>query len=143
MNMWNALREALRLSPPPSVLRNKAGGMAFIRFARDECDGSIVLHRRVVRTVSESKGFWIIDPPQRFVARMAMWTSSGAIAQPGDSVIVEGIHDDLLDPIREIGDDERDGSLLWLPPVPTRKEIPLVFSGATEVSDLRWFPGTE
>lgn len=125
MKMWSALREALCYSPRPSVLRNKSGGMAFIKFAKDECDGSIVLHRRVVMTVSEAEGFWTIDPPQRFFALVPMWTSSGAIAEPGDRVIVEGIHDDLLDPIRDIGDDERDESTVWLPPVPRSTVSPI------------------
>lgn len=133
MNLWKSLRERFggtreknpppqspRYSPPPSALRNKPGGLAWIR-VRDVGDGAFVLNRRVVKTVctdAMTPGFWVIDPPQKFQAQCFLPSMSGGLIPPGAEVCVLGMHDDLLEPIRDVGEDERDESVAWLPTVP-------------------------
>lgn len=129
MSLWNGIRDIFRPAPPPPPppkLRNKPGGLAWIRIV-DRGDGAFALNRRVVQTVRAdpvSPGFWVIDPPQKFQAQVFMLSMSGGLIPPGAVVDVMGMHDDLLEPIRDVGDEERDESAAWLPPVPAAPKVP-------------------
>ncbi len=116
MSLWNTIRDLFR-SPP--VLRNKPGGMAWIKHYGDF--GQDVLAGRVVTTVQATdRGFWLIDPPQSFVVtENVILEETGQTFMKGDKPSAVAIHDDLLEPIRDVGEGERDESAAWLPPVPT------------------------
>jgi hypothetical protein len=121
VSLFTSLRDLIRrrLAPPPSTLRNKPGGLARVKFARDEGDGSYAMHGQFVTTVRlDGASFWVLDPPLQFIVRAPLLTNSGRIAMPGDPATVESMHDDLLEPIRDVGDDERSEELAWRPKVP-------------------------
>jgi hypothetical protein len=129
MNLWTNIvgifRRGLFTAPPPSTMRNKPGGLARVKLAFDEGDGSYAIQGQFVKTVRlDRDSFWVIDPPLEFIVRAYALTSDRRIAKPGAAAIVESMHDDLLEPIREIGDDERDESAAWLPPVPLEAQQP-------------------
>jgi hypothetical protein len=132
MSFWNTIRDFLGgypSAPSKPALRNRAGGLAWINARVDEGDGAVALVNRVVRTVRiTGEDFWLIDPPQAYVCTArSVNVATGIVARPGEIVLVDGIRDASLTPIPSIGDDERDESLAWLPPVPTRalqKETP-------------------
>lgn len=107
--------------PAGPTLRNKPGGMAWINGVIDSGDGARVLVNRVVVTKRLINGdMWEIDPPQRYVATTFTRFSNGVLVHAGDTVTAIGMRDMCLTPIREVGDGERDESLAWLPPVPTK-----------------------
>ena len=117
MSLWDSIRNFFvkPLPPTPTVLRNKPGGRAWIR-------GIEELNGRVVITVSSyGRGFWVIDPPQTYVATQHHYGLDGNHVAPGEHVMTVGISDDCLEPIRDIGDGEKDESTAWLPPVPQPK----------------------
>jgi len=122
VSLFDQLRNFLRgapPAPPPSTLRNKPGGLARVRFPQDHRDGSYDMQGCFVTTVRlDRDSFWVIEPPLQFTVRAFMLTGSGRIACPGDPATVDCMHDDLLEPIRDIGEDERDESGDWLPAVP-------------------------
>jgi hypothetical protein len=121
MNLWNKIRDSFHKPPPPPAgltLRNKPGGMAWIR-------GIEELRGRIVTTVSaDARGFWVIDPPQRFTVSNFAVTLHGQVVPPGTPAVSVSIVDHCLEPIREVGEGERDESLAWLPPVPTVRKEP-------------------
>lgn len=115
MSLFNRIRDYFC----PPKLRNKAGGLARVRFAHDEGDGSYAMQGQYVTTVRlDGASFWVLDPPLQFIVRMPMLASGGRIAMPGDPATVECMHDDLLEPVRDVGDEERSEELAWLPKVP-------------------------
>jgi hypothetical protein len=120
MNLFTRLRDffrPLKYAPRPSTLRNKPMGMAYVRMS-DYGDGAEQMNNRVVRTLYEDgTGFWLVDPPQSFIAQSPFPTESGYIA-PGSAVHVKSIHDRCLIPIPEIGDDERTQEQEFQPKVP-------------------------
>lgn len=117
--LWNVLRDFRDFfRPAPSGLRNRANGMAWIKLPCDEGNGTYDLHRRIVKTVRhDGAGYWQIDPPQEFLAR-GLVLGYDAVALPGWRVVVPSIHDDLLEPIRDVGDEERSQELAFQPKVP-------------------------
>lgn len=119
MSIFTAMRDFLRrrLAPPPSTLRNKPGGMAWIKpYGHDF--GAHVLAGHVVRTMYVTDGNkWEIDPPQPYTIT-ADCTYSGVPLRAGMSVLAIAIADELLEPIRNPGIVEQDESLRYLPPVP-------------------------
>jgi hypothetical protein len=125
MSFWNTIRDFLGgypSAPSKPALRNRAGGMAWINAKIDEGEGSGALVNRVVRTVRiAGEDFWQIDPPQAYVCTaLSVNVATGMVGRRGDNMLVTGIRDGALTPIPSIGDGERDESLAWLPPVPTR-----------------------
>lgn len=117
INLWNTIRGLFRPAPP--TLRNKPGGMAWIKHY--DAFGQRALAGRVVTTVRlTEKGFWLIEPPQSFVVtENVKIMDTGQIFLKGDNPTVVAIVDDLLEPIRDVGEGERDESAAWLPPVPS------------------------
>lgn len=110
MNLINRLRDFFHKG---SSLRNKPGGMAYIR-GIEEIEG------RVVTTMKVTHGnFWVIDPPQKYVVQRAMIVGrGGVVAFRGDIVESLAIADSCLIPIPEIGDDERTQEQEFQPKVP-------------------------
>jgi hypothetical protein len=96
-------------------LRNKPGGLAWIRI-KDGSDGSHVLHGRVVTTVRlASDGLWDIEPPQSFFSAYPLCDSYGTRGPAGTRCDVDGLDDDCLQPIGAPGESEQDETLLWKP----------------------------
>lgn len=129
MSLWDKLREHFaptKVEPPadePPQLRNKAGGMAMIRGVGT--GGAEVMDGRVVKTLRVLYGdFWEIDPPQRYVCTTWTRLTGGHLYPPHTSILVVGIRDAALEPLREVGDEERDESAAWLPPVPVVTKAP-------------------
>jgi hypothetical protein len=119
MRLIDRINAALGFRPK---LRNKAGGMAWIK-GLDERDGDGALNGRAVKTVRlNGVGQWEIDPPQDYVVRRLSRFSNGCLALPGEVVTVTGIPDEFLEPWRETGLDAEDESHRYLPPVPKIKE---------------------
>jgi hypothetical protein len=122
MNVLTHLRRLFGRNDTPSVptLRNKPGGMAWIKpYGREY--GAIAIAGQAVRTVRLiGSDMWEIDPqPSYRIGPMGVESvQSGVIGRPGDTAHVTGLSDDLLEPWKDIGDDERDESLSYLPPVP-------------------------
>lgn len=113
-------RRGLRGEAPSSV-RNKRGGMAWIKpFGREV--GGDVLAGHIVKTTRFTHGLWLIEPPQPFTVKRLCFIN-GEILAPGCEVFVVSMCDELLEPIDEPGEDARDQSLAYYPPVPsvTRK----------------------
>lgn len=137
MNLWNKLRERFapkaptkdlrpRFAPPPSAMRNKPGGLAWIRVPTAR-DGSEVLDRRVVTTVrTDEAGFWLIDPPQQFVLRDFALTGNGRVACPGELAEVASMHDDLLEPIPQVPEGAVDEMVAKLGAAPKSPGVPVL-----------------
>jgi hypothetical protein len=104
------------LNPPP--LRNRPGGMARIRcYGMDY--GADAISGWIVTTVRANGKYWQCDPqPQFVVTRDVRFPASGKVVKSGTRVVVTGMPDEYLEPIRDIGDHEQDESAQWLPPVP-------------------------
>jgi hypothetical protein len=106
-------------------LRNRAGGMAWVRGVRSGM-GAEDLNGRAVKTVCLTEGgLWEIDPPQCFIAtRQSIFGARQVLVLAGQVVRITAVADELLEPWREVGDDDQCQSHRYLPPVPTinRKE---------------------
>jgi hypothetical protein len=104
--------------PAPPVLRNRAGGMAWIKGIADRDGiGSSQLNNRAVKTVMLSgSGKWIIEPAQHFIAcRAFVW--EGVPYEAGDCVGVAGIVDDCLEPWKDDGVTDEEVETLYAPPL--------------------------
>jgi hypothetical protein len=117
MNLWKKLKDRLG----GQCLRNKPGGMAWV-CAREK-GGVETLYGQVVKTISaDERGQWLMEPKLVFVTTCPVrFVSTGNHYPAGTTIYLERLHDDSLEPIREVGDGERDESQAWLPPVPTKK----------------------
>lgn len=103
-------------------LRNKAGGMAWIRGLSDD-NGSEALNGRAVRTESFQDGKWLITPTQRFVCtRTTRFIPSGLVFAAGRVVEIIGIADQCLEPWKDDGVTESEVSELFSP---RHKEVPM------------------
>ena len=113
MSMFTRIRDYFC----PPKLRNRAGGMAFIKhYGEDWGAGAIAGH--VVKTVRLRYGNqWEVDPPQPYTLT-ADCTYGDQLLRRGARVTAIAIADDLLEPIRNPGDDERSEELAWQPKVP-------------------------
>ena len=114
MNVWKKLKDHFSKPAPPAgpTMRNRPGGLAWVK-GIPELDGRVVTTVRI-----HSSDFWTIDPPQVYTSQYHRTGINGVKASPGDTVTTIGIVDRCLEPIRDIGDHERDESAAWLPPVP-------------------------
>ncbi len=124
MNLFNRIRDALFGTPPPT-LRNKPGGMAWIKpFGQDM--GAGVLAGRVVKTVRLNEhGSWDIEPAQTIICTAWVYFPHiDCYGFPGAQVTYEGLNDEILEPIGNPGYTEKDESLRYLPPVPTSTKVP-------------------
>lgn len=122
MSLFNRIRDAFRKPEPPAAptLRNRPGGMAWIR-RFDPDTGAGAMAGRVVKTLRvRENGLWEISPQQPWVAAVPL-LYEGRILPAGTRYTTVALADELLEPIPEVSDDAKDESLAWLPPVPTRK----------------------
>lgn len=115
MNLFNKLRDFLR-----GGLRNRKGGLAFIRF-RDR-DLALVEGRFVTTVRADANGFWTVEPEQSFIAPVDMRDWKGARMRRGDLCVLRSIHDDALIPIRDAGLSKSEVRDLYLPGPVRRKE---------------------
>jgi len=121
MNLRAALMRLIRRdAPAPSTLRNKPDGMAFIRISNVK-DGSDAMDGRIVQTKRVNAGFWLIEPPQTFVARDYCVADDGRVGTPGTIVTCTEIHDDLLEPLKDTGLSEEEVRDLYSPTSPVRE----------------------
>jgi hypothetical protein len=108
-----------KAAPPPSSLRNKAGGLARVRVLRDGGSGASEMDGSFVTTVRlDESSFWVIDPPLQFVARGYFRSSSGEMASPGRIATVHAMHDDSLVPVPPVSDEERSEEMAFHPTAP-------------------------
>lgn len=104
---------------PSSTLRNKPGGLAWIR-GLDEA-GS--LNGQIVTTVRIATGvLWEIDPPLPLQLTYRLMDVRGRIAEPGDTTFVISIHDSCLVPLKNPGEGARSEERCFQPPVTHTKE---------------------
>jgi hypothetical protein len=90
-------------APAGPVLRNRAGGMAWLRPSDTHGTGADTLAGRAVKTVALlPSGKWLIEPKQYFIAARAfLWGEHFYGA--GDVVGVDGAADEVLEPWKEDG----------------------------------------
>lgn len=101
--------------PAPPVLRNKPGGMAWIRNIRD-VPGSEALNGRAVKTVALIEGrFWSVEPAQRYTATAMCLTHRDRLIMPGDSQLAVGVLDECLEPWKEDGVSDEEVRDLYAP----------------------------
>jgi len=123
MTLFTRIRNLLRGTPPappsaPSTLRNKRGGMAWIK-PYGHAHGAQVLAGQIVKTVELVEGrWWRLDPAPQYTLTADL-LHDGTLYRAGSVVTIGGLADHVLEPIRDVGDDERDESAMWLPPVKT------------------------
>jgi hypothetical protein len=112
-------RDATQATFSPSALRNKPGGMAWIKGIGNS-DGTEQINGRAVRVVCITSGrIWAIDPPQQFTCTSdTHYTRQDVIIRAGQTYSVDGVADENLEPWKDVGDDDQDESLSYLPPVP-------------------------
>jgi hypothetical protein len=105
MTLYDRIKGALRRDPPTPKLRNKPGGMAFIKGLAPSVDGQDALNGRVVQTIRlNERGAWLIDPVQRFTVKARVfYVPIQQHANPGDTAIVGAMEDEFLEPFREDG----------------------------------------
>lgn len=114
MSLFTRIRDAV-FGPK---LRNKPGGMAWVRGVPGEF-GAQTLNGQAVKTIRlNAIGSWDIEPALWFIATDDAVTVSGVVLLRGNLVRVTGIEDKFLEPWKDIGDGERSEELAWLPPVP-------------------------
>jgi hypothetical protein len=105
MSLFSALRGLFGRNEPPSpALRNKPGGMAWIkRFGQEY--GAEVIAGRAVKTVRLTEhGLWEIDPPQTYVLTAGVHCGlNNYRGRRGDSVTSFAIVDELLEPWKDTG----------------------------------------
>lgn len=121
MGLLNRLRNFFRPEPPsPPSLRNKRGGLAFVRhFGAPH--GADALSGRVVTTVRlNDAGNWQIDPELSYVLKADIM-NNGRLFLAGTTATVIGLHDDHLEPLRNPGDEERSQERDMHPPVPVKE----------------------
>jgi hypothetical protein len=112
-------RDVTTASFSPSALRNKPGGMAWIK-GIDHGNGAEQINGRAVLVVRLLNGrIWAIDPPQQFACTEdTLYTRQDVIVRAGQTYSVDGVADENLEPWKDVGDDDQDESLSYLPPVP-------------------------
>jgi hypothetical protein len=127
MNVWNKLRSLFIKPQPPSKLRNKAGGMAWIKASIDQQDGAIAIAGSAVRTVGLDKcGMWLIEPQVSYVATANVhFVVQDKRVRKGDVVTVMSIADDCLEPWREDDNTQESEERSFQPPVPKREILAL------------------
>jgi hypothetical protein len=113
MKVWDSLRRIFGAKDTlPPVLRNRPGGMAWIKGL--DGSGCEALNGRAVRTVCMHDAMWVIEPPQHWVCtHNTMWVSTGLFTPAGTCIVTTGIADQHLEPWKDI-DDGSDESL-WVP----------------------------
>lgn len=122
MSLYERIKGAFR-----PALRNKPGGMAWIR-GIDTGMGAEALNGRAVKTVRvHESGLWEIEPEQCFTAtRNALFGRHQVMVFAGEVVVVGAIGDRLLEPWRDMDWTAKDESARYLPPVPYGRPLPIV-----------------
>lgn len=116
MNLLHSLLGLFKSYTPPPSVRNKRGGLAWIRGIR-ELNGRIVTTRRLYDGT-----WWEITPPQEYTAQEYHMGRNGVEAFPGDPVRVTGLADKCLEPIPHVGDLEPSEELEFQPTTPAYTE---------------------
>jgi hypothetical protein len=121
----NLIRRAWNWLYPPSgpKLRNKPGGMAWIK-GLSNLDGEYLLNGRAVKTVRcIEDGKWEIDPPQSYpVQCKTYYVRLGVTANRGDIATVVAIRDGCLEPWKEDGVTDSEVRELYDAPPVKQKE---------------------
>ena len=109
-------RSLRRLFCREPKLRNKPGGMAWIKFYGPDF-GAHVMAGHAVKTLRIIDGnLWVIDPPQPYVVGPnGVRSPNGSVAYPGDRVIAIAIADECLEPWKEDGITSEDVRELYAP----------------------------
>jgi hypothetical protein len=123
MNIWTKLR-ALFIK---DRLRNKRGGMAWIKASIDVGDGAIAIAGSAVKTVAlDENGMWLIDPQVSYVATANVrFLKSGQSFRKGDVVTILSIVDDCLEPWRDDDMTKESEERSFQPPAPKREILAL------------------
>lgn len=121
MNLFTRLRDLL-LPRAPRSMRNKRGGLAYIRpYGQDY--GADAISGHIVTTVRPTAdGMWFIEPRPSYVLT-ADTGYHGRILPAGLEVWAVAIPDEYLEPIRPVADSEQCESLAFFPKVPALKEV--------------------
>lgn len=98
----------------PRTLRNKPGGMAWVRGITElpELNGRYVT---TVRIANDAR--WAIEPQQPVVCPAGLRTTEGKVTKAGDEGIVTAIADDCLEPIPDTGVTDEEVADLYAPKV--------------------------
>jgi hypothetical protein len=121
MTLLRRIKDALGFGPK---LRNKPGGMAWIKPLGGGY-GADVMAGRAVKTVSLLDGkFWTIDPPQEYVitGTRPVQHPNGIVSRPGDRVRSVAIVDECLEPWKEDGVTASEVRTLYTPKLVKDKE---------------------
>jgi hypothetical protein len=123
MNVWTKLR-ALFIKPDQhSELRNKAGGMAWVRGYT--FGGLEQMNGCAVRTVKYSDDAWVIDPPCEFAATGNVKFSNGVVIRRGRTGLVMAMADENLEPWRDDSNNADSEEKSFQPPLPKREILAL------------------
>lgn len=115
MNLIDRFTNLLR-GKRPSALRNKPGGIAWIRISDR---AALQLNGRIVTTVrSDERGFWTVDPVQSFTLSDFSVNVRGSIVPPGAAVELLSIADDCLITIPDTGVTDEEVADLFAPKQP-------------------------
>jgi hypothetical protein len=102
------------------ALRNRPGGMAWIKGIPSNAHGLEELNGRAVKTVRvNDTGNWDIEPSQQVLITQRLSVNHPPrVYLPGDTASVCGIPDENLEPWRDMDWNAKDESHRYLPPVP-------------------------
>jgi hypothetical protein len=94
------IRRLFGLAPK---LRNKPGGMAWIKPHGHEYGGNAVAGQAVRTVRLYCDGMWVVEPTPEYVATCDMRDPRGTLSRKGDRVMVIAMRDDYLEPWRDDG----------------------------------------
>lgn len=93
----------LRGKPSAPPLRNKAGGMAWVKSGELHA-GAETLGGAAVKTVCvNERGMWQIEPHLGYIATANQRFPDGTVYLRGEAVIICGLHDSALEPWKDDG----------------------------------------
>lgn len=120
--LWLMRGEWLPGGELPPKLRNKPGGMAWIK-PHSHGTGAEELFGQVVTTVrADANGFWTLEPRPSYTSRARQIDPCGTVAEVGQRVTV-AIHDNALEPIPDTG--------------VTREEVEKLYAGGPTLIPLQ------
>lgn len=105
-------------APSAPTLRNKPGGMAWIKSFGHEY-GADAMAGRAVKTVCLNEfGSWRIEPAQEYVlTAYAHFMPQGLHGRPGDVMVCAGLGDEYLEPWKDTGLTDEEVRELYAPRV--------------------------
>lgn len=111
MSLLNFLRDAFR---PASRLRNKAGGMAWVR-RYGEHYGAGAIEGQIVCTEWFDGEFWRVKPQPSYAVTKPVLGRNGVMYGIGAQLRVDGLPDAYLEPINDAGLTSKEVRELYLP----------------------------